>query len=601
MIRLCTQFCGNLFSSFILYKTLDLSSAFAYQAAFDRGRVRESIPILFKALIAAPKHDGVRRQLVRVIETLGIASVASNAASATPPTSSAQQQPGGLRFLLAEMREAAKSPAALAFVAQAIKEVGAVRLAVHLYELACDACVGEHDQHLVNMALTLVHAQETCVMYQAAFDRIKRCLVARMHRVIGGAADQGSASKAFGSRPQLAIRQVLSVLKDVSDIFDSGMRCGLSKCAAWHVPDRLEDAGVCKVAIPSVASSASSASSSSAPVSPALSSAAASASSAECSYSAEELDLLALVFTAVKILFVVGALQPLPALIALVEPVRVRQQLHLTNIRNEQAYYTCIAQLLRFAHFPLPLVSASAPNVSALKPTATSVDVASAAETPRADAFESLRPVYVVGDSHAMAPAWQVISWRGERRILFPKVVTGLKCFHMRPESDFYPKTNLFAALETIPRGSDVVFAFGEIDCREGLLLAFERCKYESIDEGICATVDFYFDQLVAIHAQYKFRMFVHPVVPVLDATRPLVLRFNAALCSRSRARHWPFRYLDFFDALLSPLPESSTAAAAAAAVASRGYNREYELDGTHLNPLYVPLIESALNALSSE
>lgn len=59
-----------------------------------------------------------------------------------------------------------------------------------------------------------------------------------------------------------------------------------------------------------------------------------------------ELDLLACFFTVVKILFVNGRLSVLPSLIRVLEPLRLGRELHQTTIRNEQAYYACIAQLL---------------------------------------------------------------------------------------------------------------------------------------------------------------------------------------------------------------------------------------------------------------
>lgn len=39
-----------------------------------------------------------------------------------------------------------------------------------------------------------------------------------------------------------------------------------------------------------------------------------------------------------------------------------------------------------------------------------------------------------------------------------------------------------------------VAHTTGEIDCREGLLVAVEKCKYESIEEGIDVGVDVYID-----------------------------------------------------------------------------------------------------------
>jgi hypothetical protein len=150
-----------------------------------------------------------------------------------------------------------------------------------------------------------------------------------------------------------------------------------------------------------------------------------------------------------------GKFSSLPRLIALLEPIRVGRELHRTTIRNEQAYYACIAQLLTI----------DAPPLRVLPPS-------------------SERDVYVCGDSHTLATAWREISLPsadGEARrvLLRPALVTGLKHWHLRKESTFYPTINFWRVLATIPPRSRVIFLFGEIDCREGILSAVEKCKYE--------------------------------------------------------------------------------------------------------------------------
>ncbi len=65
---------------------------------------------------------------------------------------------------------------------------------------------------------------------------------------------------------------------------------------------------------------------------------------------------------------------------------------------------------------------------------------------------------------------------------------------------------------------------------------------------------------------------------------RHIVLAFNKVFketVQRTEGLHW----LDFFESLLS---------------AEGGFNQSYELDGTHMNPSYICLIEQALNALPS-
>jgi hypothetical protein len=192
-------------------------------------------------------------------------------------------------------------------------------------------------------------------------------------------------------------------------------------------------------------------------------------------------------------LFLCGAPAAAAELIAVVEPARraSRKELHTTTIRNEHAYYCCAAQCL----------ASQAPTTHAASEGAAAGAGAEAA----AEASAAAVPLLVCGDSHALPAAWQAV---GGRR-LEPKLVTGLKHWHLRPGSDFYPKvcpkvapaacSRLYPALPlalslflfalssrnwqvnfercvaALPDACDVVFIFGEIDCREGILVAIEK------------------------------------------------------------------------------------------------------------------------------
>ena len=61
---------------------------------------------------------------------------------------------------------------------------------------------------------------------------------------------------------------------------------------------------------------------------------------------------------------------------------------------------------------------------------------------------------------------------RPAHRARRPALATGCKIWHLRKESDFFPKANFEVAISAIPQKSPVIFCFGEIDCREGLLVA---------------------------------------------------------------------------------------------------------------------------------
>jgi hypothetical protein len=204
-------------------------------------------------------------------------------------------------------------------------------------------------------------------------------------------------------------------------------------------------------------------------------------------YTDAEHDLLALFATAAKVLFLQGRLGALPALFQLLEPARMqaRKPLHETSIRNEMAYFQEVGQLLCFrsAHCCyglLPLLDSDADAAAATASplvrkscaltdidlgfgtgtgaTAT-VSASNSVSTPSATgtgAGAAQRPLYVLGDSHCVASAWSVLRISGAARVLVPRLATGIKIWHLRKGSVFYPKAHFFHMAASIPDGSDV-------------------------------------------------------------------------------------------------------------------------------------------------
>ncbi|KAL6749527.1 hypothetical protein V8C86DRAFT_2844258, partial [Haematococcus lacustris] len=193
---------------------------------------------------------------------------------------------------------------------------------------------------------------------------------------------------------------------------------------------------------------------------------------------------------------------------------------------------------------------------------------------------EELAPLWLCGDSHCLSAAWHWVTLRGHRRLLAPLLVTGCKIWHLRPASSFYPKAQFWASINALPRGAQLVLVLGEIDCREGLLLAVQKCKYGTLDEAMTATIDIYIALLTDLIASREYEIFVHPVPAVLNETRAVVRPFTAMLKQRveAAARAKPalsrLHYLDFADALLTPDGAKLDPALA--------------FDGTHLSPSYV-------------
>uniref|UniRef100_A0A7S3LJY0 Uncharacterized protein n=1 Tax=Aplanochytrium stocchinoi TaxID=215587 RepID=A0A7S3LJY0_9STRA len=269
-------------------------------------------------------------------------------------------------------------------------------------------------------------------------------------------------------------------------------------------------------------------------------------------FSDAELNTLAIWFTVVKLLYLKGLLQFIPPLTALIEPVRVHQRLHLTLVRNEHAYYTLISQLMEYFD-----------DLRFLR--------------PRLTPNESL---YVFGDSHSLPLAWKSFKLQGKDREIRPVLATGVKAWHLRKESNFYPKYAFFQGAESIPNNSQVLFIFCEIDCREALAKAVEEAKYISIEEGIHRVVDIYVDTLCELAEKRKFHIYVHPVLPVLDVTRQIVLRFNKIL--KKRVEEDNTKMIKWINLNILEDDEERV-------------KIEYQLDGTHVNPAYFDLYKDQL------
>ena len=166
-------------------------------------------------------------------------------------------------------------------------------------------------------------------------------------------------------------------------------------------------------------------------------------------------------------LFVAGALPLLPRCVELVECVRRGRTLHTATIRNEHAYYCCVAQLLELLQDGTPTVTADGgtnDSGDASSPTRRLPGLGRALTLPSPTAGgggatagagagsgeQGPRPLYVFGDSHSLAPSWHRVVVCGEQRLLVPALVTGLKAWHIRPSSTFYPKRN-YEAVRSAP------------------------------------------------------------------------------------------------------------------------------------------------------
>eukprot|EP01064_Diplonema_japonicum_P014133 TRINITY_DN2166_c0_g1_i1.p1 TRINITY_DN2166_c0_g1~~TRINITY_DN2166_c0_g1_i1.p1 ORF type:complete len:848 (+),score=191.20 TRINITY_DN2166_c0_g1_i1:2332-4875(+) len=420
---------------------------------------------------------------------------------------------------------------ALGFLSTVMKDNGAVEQSIKILEECRDMCPSTP-----TYTLNLVHSMSVLGQYWEGLETInaffKRC------------PDLGVKTKDGHSVKCSEFIPVLSEVLEKKDKHD--FLCG--KAAQQWADSGSRLRWVKDGAVITTDASVQPAVSNSVPSTP-------GGSSTSCEFSSEEIDLLAVWFACVKMLFVQGCLSVLPAMVARLDPLRKGRDLHLTIIRNEQAYFCAIEHLMQYLSLPVPVTN----------------------ET-----------LYVCGDSHSLTPSWHTVNIDSKTHVMQNCLVTGLKCWHLRPESHFYPKYNFEAMTNQIPKGSTVMMIFGEIDCREGILFAVEKGRYSSVEEGMKETIDIYIKALVRLQQQHDFKVLVHPALPMLDVTRHLVCQFNdllqAALQDKRVIANGNIYWLDFYKSLLSD--------------DCKELKPEYQLDGTHCNPKYLEHMQVAIDAL---
>ena len=459
------EMAGKLFSDVLRENDTHVASLKGFAtctAAMSEKDSHEAITIMITALVLSKGERNIRREVAKLISW-----------------------PGGMDVFRNQMRETWESSESMMFMADILRESGAIRQALELVEHAsqlspCDP----------GICLYLVHTYEILNEYNKAF------------QVACSFIKRNDALKIAN----ISFSQIAPFLLQV----DEGIY--LNNAAVKELPECSGQDYVGAVL-------------------------------------ESEFQQLGLLFTLVKILFVKGALNLVKPLLPVLDKLHSGRDLHLTLLRNEAAFYSCISHLMNVPFTCMPL--------------------------PMKQEF-----IYFASDSHCLSPAWRVINYRDQPHVIHPLLATGVKIWHIRKEGCFYPKFSLLNALKEVPNGSYIIFNIGEIDCREGLLRAVHNCKYDTIEEAISATVEIYIGFLQEQTEQCSFVTFVHPIFPVLDETRAVVLKFNQKLeehVKKCSGLHW----LNLLNELL--VKEHSE------------FNSEYKLDGTHVHPKYVSLLERAL------
>lgn len=206
-------------------------------------------------------------------------------------------------------------------------------------------------------------------------------------------------------------------------------------------------------------------------------------------------------------------------------------------------------------------------------------------------------PIFLVGDSHVLSLAWQIVEIPAEtsriRRRVIPVVITGLKAWHVRQETRFFTHANLMTILQRLPvhHSRTILLSAGEIDCREGLGgKQLEGYKTKCLDH-VKRTVTAFADALLDLSKVVDKEILVLPVAPhgyrktgrvvSQQSRRETMAAWNEEM--RKALPRERVYFLDYVDSLLDP-DESGFM-----------LNQMFNADGTHMNSGFGPLLAKAV------
>mmetsp|Transcript_8847 Transcript_8847/g.21779 ORF Transcript_8847/g.21779 Transcript_8847/m.21779 type:complete len:460 (-) Transcript_8847:324-1703(-) len=279
--------------------------------AVERGKASQAIAHILQTLIICSRTPKVNPELLDCAKSLFAEVIA---------------MPGMVDNLMQNIAGAAQSPPALGYLATVAKDNSVLDPCIDLLERALKLS-SMQEGSLLNLTLGYMHVLELTFECQGAFVRFKEVLAKEPDLKVGSVSN----------------RDVLKILGGITNVTNRDLLKGTSsECPKWEAIDTLCDEGKCQVIIPSIEKGVKE-------------------EKKSCTtYNDLELDLLGMWFAVIKILYIAGCVQPLPKLFKLIDSLRDGQELHLTSIRNEHAYYCTVSQVLE--HWSGPQVDWKVPR-----------------------------------------------------------------------------------------------------------------------------------------------------------------------------------------------------------------------------------------------
>jgi len=198
--------------------------------------------------------------------------------------------------------------------------------------------------------------------------------------------------------------------------------------------------------------------------------------------------------------------------------------------------------------------------------------------------------IYHVGDSHSLSFNRNLLEIENIKYQISPKLVLGVKAFHLGEEDCNSFKRHFQNHFSTVPEGSILFVSAGEIDCRsdEGFIIASEKQKvdvYTLIDN----TVDRYVRFIHELNKKYCHRVFF------IEVPAPVILKNETSEVSNLR-----LKIITYFNKKLMKLTREYKFNILRTQSLTSGHNgfsnHMYHVDAFHLGQNMLPKLQEQIN-----
>ncbi|WP_019026998.1 tetratricopeptide repeat protein [Colwellia piezophila] len=192
--------------------------------------------------------------------------------------------------------------------------------------------------------------------------------------------------------------------------------------------------------------------------------------------------------------------------------------------------------------------------------------------------------IYFISESHGFSTNGMTVTYQQQNHLVKSLFIWGTKIVHLIQEDMNQYQASLTILLKGLPTGSNVVLAFGEIDCRtnEGI---FKYCNEQGLDfhAVVDGMVEKYFNKIIVQAKSNNLNIILYGVpaphamlVELLTKDQQNTFKQMIAYLNQQLADYSDKENIEFLDVYqLTNLDGLS--------------NLEYHIDSTHVNPGAVP------------